>query len=294
MRQSFRHAAATLIVAGLAAGMPARADDAVIARLGTQPMTAADFKDVVDGLTPQQREQAAKDPKFSVQLVRSAIGRKLLLADAVKQSWEKRPEVAAQIARARDEVVLATYLRSIAQVPAGYPADADLHAAYDLNKERFHQYHIAQIFIAEPPGANKDAFAELEKKARDLAQKAKAKGADFAALARANSQDGASAAKGGDLGWVVESQIQPEILGAITATGDKSVTDAIHVAGGWHILMLLGRKQADFGQVRDQIAAVLRENKGAQAQQAYAEKLLDDQHVTIDEPAAASLFAVKK
>lgn len=190
--------------------------------------------------------------------------------------------------------MLGTYLRSAAPLPAGYPSDADLRAAYDLNKDRFHQYHIAQIFIAEPPGASRETFAGLDRKARDLAAKAKAKGADFAALAKANSADPASAAKGGDLGWVVESQIQPEILGAITATGDRGVTDAIHVAGGWHILMMLGRKTADFDQVRDQIAGILRENKSAQMQQAYVEKMLEDQKVTIDETAAAALFAAKK
>src|SRR5277367_2450499 len=75
------------------------ADDDVIANLGSQPVKTSDVKDFLDGLNPQQREQAAKDPKVILQLVRSAIGRKLVLDEAGKQSWDKKPDVAAQIAR---------------------------------------------------------------------------------------------------------------------------------------------------------------------------------------------------
>ncbi|HXQ49870.1 MAG TPA: peptidylprolyl isomerase [Stellaceae bacterium] len=293
MRQSLRHAAAVALLAGLAAAVPARADDA-IAKLGSQPLTAADFKELLDGFTPQQREQAAKEPKVAAQLVRTAVGRKVVLAEAAKQSWDKKPEVAAQIARGRDDIVIASYLRSVSLPPAGFPSDAEIHAAFDANRERFHQYHVAQIYFADPPGASKETLAEVERKARDMTKKAKAKGADFAALARANSDDTASAAKGGDLGWLPESQILPEILGAVAASGEKGVTDPVHVGGGWHVLTMLGRKQADFAQVHDQIANALRENKFAQSQQAYVDKLLEDQHLSIDETAAAALFAPKK
>lgn len=277
----------------LAAALPARADDPVIANIGTQPVKASDIKDFLDALNPQQREQAAKDPKLMDQVVRSAIGRKLVLDAAAKQSWDKKPEIAAQIARARDEIVYASYLRSVA-LPANYPSEDEIHAAFDANRDRLHQYHLAQIYLAEPPGSSKDAIAAIDAKARDLAKQAKAKGANFAALAKANSADTSSADKGGDLGWLAENQLLPEILGVVSALPEKGVSEPVHVAGGWHIVMLLGTKPADYTQVHDQLANVMREQKAAQASQAYLQKLLDDSHVTVNETAAAGLFEVRK
>jgi parvulin-like peptidyl-prolyl isomerase len=282
-------AAATALLVSLAPVLAADGD--VVATIGTQPVKAAEVKDFIDDLPPQQRELAMKDPRAMTQFVRSAVARRLLLEEVEKHGWEKKPDIAAQLARARREVLLATYLRSVAMPPATYPSDEELRTTYDKNRERFHQYHIAQIFVAEPPGS---APAAIEKKARDLGKKAKAKGADFAALARASSDDRTSAPKGGDLGWLPENQIQPAILGAVTALPEKGVSEPVHAAGGWHILMLLGAKLAEFAQVRDQLATILRDSKLNQNEQAYSEKLLADKHVTVDDAAAAALFGVKK
>src|ERR1700689_139589 len=112
MRQILRQAAGAAILICLAAGTATAADDTV-ANLGGQPVKAADLQKFIDGLTPAQREQAAHDPRIAQQLVRSSIGRKLLIEVADKQGWDKKPEVAAEIARARQEVVIGTYLRSV-------------------------------------------------------------------------------------------------------------------------------------------------------------------------------------
>jgi parvulin-like peptidyl-prolyl isomerase len=296
MHSLVKNAFRAVFVCALLGSTTARADDAIIANLGAQSIKGSDVKDFIYGLNPQQREQAANDPKMILQLVRSAIGRKLVLEEAEKQGWDKKPDVATQIARAREEVVLTSYLRSVGLPPGTYPSEGDIKAAYEANREHFmtpRQYHIAQIFVAEPPEAKKDAIDALERKARDLAKKAKAKGADFAELARASSDDSVSAQKGGDLGWLPESQILPEILSAVRPMGDKGVTDAIHAAGGWHILSILGVKPAEMrplDQVHDQIVTLLRESKIAQNDQAYVEKLLNDRHLTINETAAEAWF----
>ncbi len=293
MRQILRQAAGAAILMCLAAGAAKAADDA-IANLGGQPVKAADLQKFVDALNPAQREQAAHDPRIAQQLVRTAIGRRILIEEADKQGWDKKPEIAAEIARARQEVVIGTYLQSVAAPPPNYPSDQEIRAAFDANRARLPQFHLAQIYIAEPPGSTAQAVTDTEKKAHDLAKKAKAKGADFAALARANSDDKATAAKGGDLGWLAEGQILPEVLGAVQATPEKGVSEPIHAAGGWHIIQMLGVKPADFAQVRDQIAGALRQNKTMQTQQAYVEKLLSDRQLTVNETAATALFADKK
>jgi peptidylprolyl isomerase len=292
MRHFLRTAAGAAILLCLAVGTAA-ADD-VIANLGQQPVKAADIKNIIDGLNPEQREQAARDPKFAVQVVRTAIARKILVEKADSEAWDKKPDVATILARTRFQVIYETYLQSVAPPPPNFPSEEEERAAFNANHERFFQYHLSQIYIAEPPASTAEQVVAIEKKARDLAKRAKAKGADFAALARENSQDADSAQKGGDLGWLAQSQLLPEIFGAVMATPDKGVSEPIHAGGGWHIIMVTGVKPADFAQVRDQIANALRQSRAVQVQQAYVEKLLNDRQLTINETAAAALFQAKK
>lgn len=290
----FSLTASAAALALLCASHPAHAADTAIASIGTQPVTASDLKDMLDSLTPQQKSEAAQNPQLSAQFVRDAIARKLLLEAAAKAGWDKKPEVEAQIARARDQIVINTYMASQTQPPADFPSADDVQKAYDENHEHIFQYHLAQIFIGQKPGMTKDQVADLAKKAEALAAKAKARGADFAALARANSEDVQSASKGGDLGWVPQTQISPEILGAVMALGGKGVSDPVEVGGGWHIMSVTGVKAAELDQVKDQIVALLRQSKGQQNQQAYLGKLLSDDKVTVNEAAAAALFGQKK
>ena len=89
-----RQLAGTAMLLCLAAGAAVAADDGAVANLGSQPIKAADLKDFIDSLNPAQREQAARDPKIMVQLVRSAVGRKVVIEEAEKQGWDKKPDVA--------------------------------------------------------------------------------------------------------------------------------------------------------------------------------------------------------
>jgi peptidylprolyl isomerase len=286
MRGVFEYAAcAALLAIGLAG--PALADDAAVANIGQQAVGSAEIRALLPPLTPAQREQAAKDPKVMAQLVRIAVGRKLLLEEATSQGWDKKPEIEVQIARARDEILFATFLQSASLPSPNYPSADEVRQAYDANRDKFTiptQYHVAQIFIAESPTA--------EKKARDLDKRAKVKGADFAALARTDSDDATSAKRGGDLGWVPENQLVPAIKTAVLSLGGRGTTDPIRAAGGWHIIQVIATAPPvlpPLDQLHDAIVKLLRESKA----NAYVDKLLEDKHVTVNETAAAAVFAEK-
>ncbi len=273
MRGAFERAAwAAVLAMGLAA--PARAEEAAVANIGQQAVGGAEIRALLPPLTPAQREQAAKDPKVTTQLVRIAIGRKLLLDEAKSQGWDKKPEVEAQIARARDEILFATFLQSTSLPSPDYPNAEEVRQAYDANRDKFTiptQYHIAQIFITDPAGSSKETDAAAAKKASDLAKRAKAKGADFAALARSGSEDAASAKRGGDLGWLPENQLVPEIKTAVLGLGGRGITDPIHAAGGWHIIQVMATAPPvlpPLDQLHDAIVKLLRESKA----NAYVDK----------------------
>jgi peptidylprolyl isomerase len=281
----------------LTAAVPALADDDVIANLGTQAVKASELKEMLPPLNPAQREQAARDPKFVAQIVRGAIGRKVVLDEALKQSWDKKPDIAAQIERARSEIIVSSFLQSASLPSPNYPSEDEIRQTYEANKGKFAiqpEYHLAQIYLAVPPDAKKEMAAAAEQKAQELGKKAKAKPTDFAELARANSEDKVSAPRGGDLGWLPESQLVPEIAAAVKKVKGHGVTEPINAAGGWHIVEVLGtvpgQSDPPLDQVHDLIVKLLRDGKANE----YVQKLLDDKRLTVNETAAVKLFSVKQ
>ncbi len=293
MRRSYqRILCGALAAASLGIAAAALADDAVVATFGSQQVTASEIKDLMPTLSPQSREHALSDPRLMAKLVRSAYGRKLVLDQALKQGWDKKPEVAAEIAHERDDIVIHDYLESVALPSPSFPNEAEVKQEYDKRQSNYvmpTQYHLAQIFIGVPSDASKDVAAAAAKKARDLAQKAKAKGSDFAALARANSSYKIGAARGGDLGWLTPNQMLPKILAAVSAVKEKGVTEPVLADGGWHIIKVLDIAPAmmpPIDEVHDQIVAKLRDDQI----DLYVEKLLSAKPFALKDEAGAKLF----
>ena len=251
----------------------------VVAQLGATRLMVSDLRDYVRGLDPEARRQALADPKLAGRLVQLEVIRKAILDEALAKRWEQRPEVAKQISAARDAIVVKTYMASAIAMPAGYPSDQQISAAYDLNRDKFlvpRQYRMAQIFIASPAGDKNTAAAAL-RKAQALAAQAHAPGVRFEDLARQNSQHMPSAAKGGDTGWLIETQILPELRTRIAGMARGDVSDPIRTPQGWHIVRLLDTKPAapkPLAEVRSLIAASLRQTKQQDEEERYIVRML--------------------
>jgi len=288
--------AAFLCVVALGAAHAADPGAEVVARLGTTDITVAELQSFVRGLDPSVRKQALADTQVMNRLVRAEIERMAVLREAKAKDWEKRPEVAAQIERARDQVIVATYLASLAVPPDDFPTDAQIQQAYDMNRDNFmlpRQYALQQIFIALPPGDDKKSQDAAQQKVDDLARKAKAKNANFADLARANSEHKESAARGGDLGWVPEPQLAPEIRSQVAGMSKGDVSDSIRTADGWHIIRLVDTKAAaprPLAEVKGTIIAALRQRQEQANEQAYVARLLDKTPIAVNEIGLKKIF----
>ncbi len=85
------------------------------------------------------------------------------------------------------------------------------------------------------------------------------KGDDFAPIARANSDDKASAAKGGDLGWVNPGTMVPEFQEEMDKLAPGEISQPIRSRFGWHLIQVIARRQHDDtaaylrGKIRKQI-----------------------------------------
>ena len=112
----------------------------------------------------------------------------------------------------------------------------------------------AQIYIAIPKDAAKDAQDKAKLRIDEISKTAKA--GDFSAVAREKSEERETASKGGEVGWLAESQIQPEIRSKVASLPKGAVTDPIRLPDGWYVIKVLDLKEAHtatFDEVRSQL-----------------------------------------
>jgi|Marorgknorr_s2lv_3_1036020.scaffolds.fasta_scaffold00058_5 peptidyl-prolyl cis-trans isomerase SurA len=99
------------------------------------------------------------------------------------------------------------------------------------------------------------AIAELRQKIVD--------GEDFATLARQNSDDASSVVGGGDLDWINEGGMPPEMQAVVDTMEIGELSEPFKTESGWHIAEVLGRRIQDFSQdyTRNQAENALRDRK---------------------------------
>jgi peptidyl-prolyl cis-trans isomerase SurA len=100
--------------------------------------------------------------------------------------------------------------------------------------------------------------------------------ADFASLARANSED-ASAAKGGELGWISPGDTVPEFERAMNALKPGEISPPVKTPFGWHLIQLFERRTEDMSKERQRLGArqALRERKSEEAYQEWVRQIRD-------------------
>lgn len=272
------------------------ADQPAIARVGATNISSAELQPLLANLNDRERAAISRDPALLNQWIRTFAAQQLLFQEAQSKNWAAQPDVAAQLEQIRQNAIAESYLRSVSQPSKDYPSDAELQAAYDANKEKLivpKQVRLAQIFVALPANANKEltaaAAVQLDAVRKALAQP----GADFAAIAKQQSDDAASVNQGGELGWLAESQLQPEIRNAIATLVKGTVSPAVRLPDGWHFLKVLEVKDAytpPLAEVRGPLIEQLRAARLRANSEAYLAGLLKANPVAINEIAVSQLL----
>jgi peptidylprolyl isomerase len=276
-----RRLLAALLLA-LPLGAAAQSDE-VVAALGATELRVSDVKELLDAQPPVVREQLLRSPAALDRLVRTELFRRVLLAEARAKGWDKRPEAIARMERAREQALVSAYVDELSRPAPGYPSETELRAAYEANKVEFtlpRRYRVAQIYVA------------AEDKAAQLAQQAHAPDADFAALARASSEHAESAARGGDMGWLADGQMLPEVARALGGMKPGEVSAPVRSASGWHIVKLLETREPEtrsFEELRAELAAALRLRRAQENERRHYDELLRKSPIAVNEVALIKL-----
>lgn len=280
---------AVLLSIPLAASRAADDPNEVVGRVGSTEVKVGEMREFIRALAPNLRQQAEKDPQVLNRLVRAKLEQLAVLNEARDKKWEQRPEVMRQIDAARNQVLFTSYIESVARPPDSFPSEAEIATAYEANKANLMkpaQYHLAQIFLAIAPGADKAGIDAAQKRADELDRKAHAKGADFGALARQSSEHKDSAQQGGDIGWLPAQQLLPEIRNAVATMAKGEISPVIRTQTGFHVIKLLESQPsalATQAEARETLVAGLRQRKFEENQAAFLSALLERSGIAVNE-----------
>ncbi len=257
----------------------AAAPDPVVAVRGSDSLTASQVRALIAATPTDTQKQIARNPDALTALIRDTLLQHAILAEAAAQHWEQRPEVAALLARTRETALLQSFLAAQGQVPAGYPSDAELQAAYEHEKGRLlrpRAYRLNEAFQAVASGGQAEALRKLNAVRREA-------GGGRATLEAAAKHAGLQFA---DLGWVAEPNLQKTAKEAVAGLLEGQLSDPVCTARGCTVIRLVATRPAGpptLAEVRDQLVQALRQQKQQQLAQAYASSLLAKQPVRMDE-----------
>lgn len=264
-----------------------------VARLGSVNISSTEVQQLLRAMPEGERDKVKSNREGLENWLRQRLAGEALLREAQQKKWAERPEVKARINAAIKDVtariVSASYLESVARLPANYPSEADVKAAYEQAKPRLNiaaTYRVAQIFLPVASDANAATIAAVRDKATELATQARS--GDFAALAKAHSQDAVSAAQGGEVGNLPLAQLLPESREVVAAMKSNQVSEPVRSASGFHVLKLLGTqaaRPATLEEVKPTLQAALREQRQQELINEYLSKLAPPSEVNIDNTA---------
>jgi peptidyl-prolyl cis-trans isomerase C len=250
---------ARLLLALIAvAAAPAFAQNAAVVNGKAIPSSRVDamVKQVV------AQGQAQDTPQLRDQIKKELVAREVLMQEATKEGYDKKPEVKQALENARQTIMVNALAREyITKHPV---SDADVQAEYDKFKAQTgdKEYHVRHILV------------ETEQQAKDIIAKIKG-GAKFEDLAK-QSKDTGTANSGGDLDWAVPAAFPPEFGNAVKSLQKGQVTEApVKTANGFHVVKVddvRAAKLPSLAEVKPQIQEELANRKLAAYQEEMVKK----------------------
>jgi peptidylprolyl isomerase len=277
----------------------AASQDTVVGKMGNIEIKTSEMLRILDAQSPEVRKQLTTGLTELDRLARSELVRQSLLAEAKSKGWDKKPDVTFLMERAKEQALLQLYMSDVARPPAAYPSEEEIKKAYEANKSAFAapaQFNLAQIFLAVPENGDKQAAAAAQKKAAELAAKARVKGADFAQLAKESSDHKDTAPKGGDLGWLAENQMLPEIRAVAEKMEKGDVSMPIRSPTGWHIVKVIDKKPPStrpLSEVREAIVGQMRLRRAQEMERKYMEEMVARSQPTVNQVELSKLQTPK-
>ena len=256
--------ATLLLVAGaslpLVAQQPAspKLQDPIVAQINGETITQSQLNNLYDSLNLQMRQQYERAGGKAAFLDNYARKR-LLLQEALKSGFDKRPEVQEAVNAAKESALFDRYVKEV--VSRQVVTNEMVRKYYDDHHDDFNEpeqvkaYHIIVMFngTGPKPKTKEQAKAEIDKIAQELrdrakgwtnvseAQRAHAMLTAFNDAAKAYSEDG-TAPHGGELGWFERGKMDKTFEDVAFGLKPGTMSDPFETRFGYHIVFVEGHK----------------------------------------------------
>jgi peptidyl-prolyl cis-trans isomerase SurA len=185
--------------------------------------------------------------------------------------------------RLREQIVLARLMNQAVRSRVSVDT-SEVEAYYQAHREEFDQppqARVRHIFFRIDPSAGRQLDVVQAQAARVL-QEAR-NGGDFANLAQRYSED-ATAAQGGDLGFIKRGQALPEFEDVIFAMKAGDISDIIRTPNGLHIVKVESFSKGSlrsFAEIKPEIERRLLQEKTEKRFQDWTSELKDRAFIEI-------------
>lgn len=244
-----------LLLTSLSFCVPAFAGD-VAATVNGKPIKQSLFDFIVKDAT--EHGQKVDDNVRDV-IISKLISSELVLQEAQKSGFDKKPDFLAKEELTRRELLVNVYIQDYMK---NHPvSESDIKAAYEKFKTELgdKEYSARHILVASEAEA-KDVIAQINK------------GGDFSKFAKEKSIDPGSKDKAGDLGWFsLGGMVKPFAEAVSKLQKGKTSADPVQTQFGWHVIKL-----EDIREMKAPPYDKVKDNLQKQLAQRQLEKMLTD------------------
>jgi peptidyl-prolyl cis-trans isomerase C len=229
-------------------------------------VVTADTIDFLYGRINQQMRAQYEKAGGKGAFLDNYLRKRLIVQEAIKHGFDKRPDVQAEVAAAKESAIFDAYVRE--EVSKSIISDADVKAYYDQHPTEFgtpesvNARHIILMVNGAGPKlkTKQQAIEQLQKIAADLQQatkayktpeaKAEAMRQAFAEAAKKYSEDGV-ANSGGSLGWVNRGTLDPKFEEVAFSLEPGTLSSVVDTQFGEHLIFVDGKRPAGMRSLDD-------------------------------------------
>jgi peptidyl-prolyl cis-trans isomerase C len=200
------------------AGCGVKPSDEVLATVGSQTITVADYARA-HRMLPARSRPDVSDPEKRQALLQDLINKALLEQEAIRRQIELTPEQARRVERFARSELNAAFIRRHVDEKIDVPEE-QIKAAWDRLDRQIKARHILTQSEAEA----REVLADL------------AKGTSFAEVAQRRSLDWKTGQAGGTLGWLSAGKMVEPFDAALFRLSAGQTSEPVRSRFGWHII----------------------------------------------------------
>jgi peptidyl-prolyl cis-trans isomerase C len=238
-------------------------EEIILAKIGGETITEADFQAVVQAMPQQQRMQLMMVEGGKDEFIKRMVDSKLLALKARKMDLDKSPVFQRTVERTKDDLLAREFLTKESENLQKKLAvnDEQLKVYYEGHKDKFKQGERASakhiLVLVKAAGGEGQGLPDAEAKKRVAKIQAEMKlGKKFDELAKKYSEDPGSKDRGGLIEDFDPKQMVPEFAKAVETQPLGKVGAPIKTQYGYHLIKVEKRmpaKQLSFDEAKNEV-----------------------------------------